>query len=571
MVNPDITTQHLQQPAQHSSLWNAWLDKWFSRLLITGVLINITGLFVTILEPDGALYATIAKTIVQSGDFINLKVEGKDWLDKPHFPFWITAVSFKLFGINTIAYKLPALLFWAAGGWYAYLFAKALYDRNIARLSVLIYLTAAHLVISNNDVRAEPYLTGLVIGSVYHFYKASDKKLGFHLLMGAILAACAVMTKGPFVLIVLGSGFIFNWILKKQWNQLLHYRWLLAALLIFVFILPELYCLYLQFDLHPEKIIFGRTGVSGIRFFFWDSQFGRFLNTGPIKGKGDVSFYLHTILWAFLPWSLLFYAAFFNRIRTLKFNTLTQVEYITVGTSLVTFLLFSFSRFQLPHYMNIVFPFFAIITAQYIYGLQRIKTIKVWATVQNILFFLLIVLPVLLSVYFNLPGVWMIVILIIDIGATFLYLFTKSTTPSVSGRTFMMGILIYGFLNLAFYPALLKYQSGSEAANFINLQEPGKAVCTYHENSYSFAFYIRQPIEYHYSPETIKASYPGQEVLVFTNEDQLPALVQAGLTPQVLKRFPHFRISQLSGKFLNEKTRETVTKKMVVVKVAVSG
>lgn len=561
----------MQQPAQNSPFRDTWLGKWFAGLLITGIIINITGLFVTILEPDGALYATIAKTIVQSGDFINLKVEGKDWLDKPHFPFWITAVSFKLFGINTIAYKLPALLFWAAGGCYTFLFAKALYDRNMARLSVLIYLTAAHLVISNNDVRAEPYLTGLVIGSVYHFYKASNRKVSLHLMLGSLLAACAVMTKGPFVVIVLGSGFIFDWILKKQWHQLLHYRWWLAVLFILIFILPELYCLYRQFDLHPEKIIFGRTGVSGIGFFFWDSQFGRFLNTGPIKGKGDVFFYLHTLLWAFLPWSLLFYAAIFNRIRTLRFKALSQVEYITVGTSLVTFLLFSFSRFQLPHYMNIVFPFFAIITAQYIYNLQRIKTIKVWATIQNILFFLLIALLVLVSVYFNLPGVLLIVPVIIATGATVLYIFTKNSIPSVFGRTFMIGILMYGFFNLAFYPVLLKYQSGSEAANFVNLQEPDKTVCTYHENSYSFAFYINQPVEYHYSPETIKDKCIKQEVLVFTNEDQIPALVQAGLTIQVLKRFSHFHISQLSGKFLNEKTRQTVTKKMVVAKVSVSG
>ena len=56
--------------------------------------------------------------------------------------------------------------------------------------------------------------------------------------------------------------------------------------LLILFINPELICLYIQFDLHPEKILFGHTHVSGIRFFFWDSQFGRFLNTGPIKGAG---------------------------------------------------------------------------------------------------------------------------------------------------------------------------------------------------------------------------------------------------------------------------------------------
>lgn len=233
----------IKRPGLDNPYWDKWLQKWFAVLLILGVSVNIAGLFVMILEPDGALYATIAKTIVQTGDFINLKVEGKDWLDKPHFPFWITALSFKIFGINTFGYKLPASIFWAAGALYTFLFAKELYNKNIALLSVLIYITAAHLVISNNDVRAEPYLTGMIIGSVYHFYKASSKNIGVHLIAGSILAACAVMTKGPFVLIIIASGFIIDWIFKKNWQQFLHYRWWLAGILIAVFVLPEIYCL----------------------------------------------------------------------------------------------------------------------------------------------------------------------------------------------------------------------------------------------------------------------------------------------------------------------------------------
>ena len=58
--------------------------------------------------------------------------------------------------------------------------------------------------------------------------------------------------------------------------------------------------------MHPEKVVFGKTGVSGIRFFFWDSQFVVF-NTGPIKGKGDLSFSSHHP-WAFYPGAYLFIA-----------------------------------------------------------------------------------------------------------------------------------------------------------------------------------------------------------------------------------------------------------------------
>src|ERR1700754_5088862 len=202
----------------YNAEWETWLQKWFTWLLVPAILVNAGGLLIPILEPDGSLYATIAKTIARSGDFINLRVEGKDWLDKPHFPFWISAISFRCFGISAFAYKFPALLFWAAGAWYTWRLALTLYGKPVAQLATLIYVSAAHLVISNNDVRAEPYLTGLVIGSVFHFYKASGATLSgkwlagnatvlrglvVHLVAGSLLAACAVMTKGPFVLITI--------------------------------------------------------------------------------------------------------------------------------------------------------------------------------------------------------------------------------------------------------------------------------------------------------------------------------------------------------------------------------
>src|SRR5450755_963651 len=151
--------------------WKYWLDKWFYLLLAAGLLVNASGLLLPVLEPDGALYAMISKNMVLSGDYINLRVQGMDWLDKPHFPFWITALSFHVFGINSFAYKFPALLFWLGGAYYVYVFAKNLYNQQVARLSLLIYLSVEHLIISNNDVRAEPYLTGLIIAATYYYYR----------------------------------------------------------------------------------------------------------------------------------------------------------------------------------------------------------------------------------------------------------------------------------------------------------------------------------------------------------------------------------------------------------------
>jgi hypothetical protein len=119
------------------------------------------------------------------------------------------------------------------------------------------------------------------------------------------------MTKGIFAIVPIAAAIGGHLLFKSDWKNIFNIRWLVAGILILIFIIPELYSLYYQFDLHPEKTVFGEKGVSGLKFFFWDSQFGRFFNTGPIKGKGDPSFFLHTTLWAFLPWSLILYAAIY--------------------------------------------------------------------------------------------------------------------------------------------------------------------------------------------------------------------------------------------------------------------
>lgn len=152
-------------------------------------------------------------------------------------------------------------------------------------------LCSLHFIASNNDVRAEPFLTGMIIAAVYHFSNSLKTFFSWHLVAATAFTAMAMMTKGPFTLVPIGGALAGQLLFKQDWKQLFHPRWLLMLVLLTVFISPELYSLWYQFDQHPEKIIFGGTNVSGIRFFLWDSQFGRFFNSGPIKGKGDPFFF----------------------------------------------------------------------------------------------------------------------------------------------------------------------------------------------------------------------------------------------------------------------------------------
>ena len=581
--------------------WEIWLQKWFTWLLVPAILINAGGLLIPILEPDGSLYASIAKTIAHSGDFVNLRVEGKDWLDKPHFPFWIAAISIRFFGANAFAYKFPALLFWAAGAWYTFRLALSLYGKPVAQLATLIYVSAAHLVISNNDVRAEPYMTGLIIGSVYHFYKASRTRPGLHLVIGSLLAACAVMTKGPFVLITIAAGFLLDWIVGKEWEQFRNIRWWIAILLTALFTLPELICLYLQFDQHPEKVVFGHTGVSGIRFFFWDSQFGRFFNTGPIKGAGDPFFYFHTLLWAFLPWSLILYAAIVRKCRRSTGNTGNSLhrrsvtgDYICLGAALASFIVFSLSRFQLPHYLNILFPFFSMLAAGYLYGIRRRWTQRMIGIIQG---FINIVLPLLLLVicwFFHFPSWPFLMVLLVLLSFLPFVLFRGSQLPVSIARSFWMAMLAFAFVNFILYPAILKYQAGTRAGLALTKLAKSGLEEAYYDMSpfprppdtdsiqlrhwlkgggrinksviytleeapanYSFDFYCQRPIQ-RLSMDSLDAHLIKGPVYVFAPATFVDSLKKRGFMTQNIEQFPNFHVSQLTGQFLDYRTRNTV-------------
>jgi 4-amino-4-deoxy-L-arabinose transferase-like glycosyltransferase len=69
--------------------------------------VYIAGLFIRLMNNDAGEYALVAMNMAQKNDFINIVRKGEDYLDKPHLLFWLSALSFKIFGINGIAYKLP--------------------------------------------------------------------------------------------------------------------------------------------------------------------------------------------------------------------------------------------------------------------------------------------------------------------------------------------------------------------------------------------------------------------------------------------------------------------------------
>ena len=545
--------------------------KWLQFFIGLAVFVNFSGLFVTLMAPDAAVYAAISKNMVLRNNYLELFLEGYEWLDKPHFPFWVTAFFFKIFGVHTWSYKLPGILFVLMGAWYTYRFAREKFNETVALWSVFIFLTAEHIILSNNDVRAEPFLSGLIIGGIYHFYKATKSRWFGHLVAGSLFAACAAMTKGIFTLVPIGGAVVVHLMLCREWKQLFNLKWALAIILTLVFLFPEVYSLWYQFDAHPEKVVFGQTGVSGIRFFFWDSQFGRFMNTGPIKGKGDLFFFVHTLLWAFLPWSLLMYYALFRKIRSIwKRDAAMPVEFYTLGGSLLILLVFSVSKFQLPHYANIIFPLLAIITAQYLPLLPQ-KAIRFFTVTQYIILVVSVLLVIALQVFYQ-PATpsWALIIIMVALCGLLLFLHRWLKTTKFRLLLYRCGlaiVIVNLYLNWSFYPDLLQYQTGSEAAFYLNKNIPDSSITNLDPYPNALEFYVNNTYIKR-DTSIVKTLDPGSQYgLWYVSKEELELMKNHNYHYEVVKEWDYYPVTRLTLPFINKNTRAKALKKRYIIRV----
>lgn len=435
------------------------------------VLINAAAMFSPIINSgDAVTYAALAQHIVLSHDWASLVLDGHDWLDKPHLPFWITALFFKLAGISALTYTLPGFIFHLIGAYYTYRLARMLYDRPTAALAVLVYVSILGLMDASIEVKAEAYLTGQIMPACYYWLRYDAQFRIKYLVLGALFTAMAIMTKGVFTLFTIFSGLVCLWLYQKQWSELFSVKWLIAPILALLFVTPELVALYLQFNQHTGNA--GLTSpVSSFKFFFWDSQFGRFFNTGPIQSQNGHPFYFVLVfLWAFLPWTAVFGAAInahFKAFANASSRERAAVVFLS-GTFFCNFLMFSATKFQLDYYLDIIFPFAAILCARY---LDKSGTSRPLFVAQMCLIVLLVLITIALSIYVN-NFMLLATVAVLWIGLLCYFYATRAAPLKL--RTVIYPVLaidlLYIFLALMTFLTFAQYSVAHNAVKLLGKQ-----------------------------------------------------------------------------------------------------
>lgn len=499
------------------------------------------GMLLPLMENDSAQFAAMASRMVVENDFIHLYKGSLPYLDKPHLHFWLAAISMKLFGIHSFAYRLPGVLLLFTGAYFVFKTSKLLYDEKVACLSGTVFIASQTIILAGFDLRTDAVLTGFVAWSIYYLARYIYEEKIPHLLWGALIAGLAFSTKGLIAIVVIGGVVLALLNANNKWRLLFRFSTLWALIVFLLALIPVLYAYYIQFDLHPELSVRGIGNRSGIKFLFWEQSFERLSGEGHGSTGNDPFFFFHTLLWAFMPFTLV---GIFGLLKAFKLNS-SQV--VLRSLSLVLFLLLtlmSFAQFKLPHYLNVLLPLITLVFAPAISLLSKQKIGKLLAITTFSIYAIASVLICIPFYLYALPVTFIIL-------AVLAWVFYRRSTSMITWL--FSGVLIFNFLAFSvFYPKLLKYQSDITFSKMLDLHEVQLVNAT-NKHTWNLDFFLQRHVDEVIIDELVNS----HRVYVLVDLDAYQKLKT--LRPDAVEyaAASHYRITKLSLRFLSPESRSS--------------
>jgi 4-amino-4-deoxy-L-arabinose transferase-like glycosyltransferase len=207
----------------------------------------------TLENQDNMRFAEVSREILETGDTVMMHLGGDIYIDKPPLHFWNTALSYRLFGVNTFAARFPSALF-ALIGFFGVLFFCLSVDRENPKTGIY----AALFLVSNygyayyaRTVRLDmeySVLFSLSLISFYMGYESVKRKSAviFYLLFWFFMGM-AFLVKGPVAFISLLIVPIYL-LIRRDWERLRFGLFASTALALIVTITPWAMLLYS----HPD-------------------------------------------------------------------------------------------------------------------------------------------------------------------------------------------------------------------------------------------------------------------------------------------------------------------------------
>ncbi|MGA7274936.1 MAG: glycosyltransferase family 39 protein, partial [Candidatus Udaeobacter sp.] len=188
-------------------------------------------------ETEGQ-YAGAAREMVESHQWLLPTNDGIPRLQKPPLLYWLIIISFKLFGVNAAAARLPVALAVVASVALIFLIGEKLTDYWRGFIAGLIYLSFCGTFLLARIVMPEPLVSALIAGAMFCAVSGYQRRRHRRAWFAGfwICSAFACLTKGllgvlyPAAILVLLS--IFYRETQMRYRALLRWEYVAIFLLI---------------------------------------------------------------------------------------------------------------------------------------------------------------------------------------------------------------------------------------------------------------------------------------------------------------------------------------------------
>jgi 4-amino-4-deoxy-L-arabinose transferase-like glycosyltransferase len=302
-----------------------------------------------LLDDADSTHAEAAREMFVSGDYVTLHINGVRYLEKAPLPYWLVATSYRLFGVNEFATRLPMALSVLMLGVLAVVWGRRAFGERAGIYAGLFVYTSAGVFLFTRILIPDVLLSLFIAASLYFFLTALEPgSRPWRWYAGYASIAFGVLTKGLIALAFPAGAAILYLAVSGDWRRWREFR-LVSGCLLFLLIAA------------PWHTLAGLRNTGGARghgffwFYFVNEHFLRFLGKRYPRDYNKLPWALYWslhLLWLF-PWSLYLPAA----IRTIiDFRKNEKQADFTQRTRLLCWIL-----------AGLILVFFAISTNQEYY------------------------------------------------------------------------------------------------------------------------------------------------------------------------------------------------------------
>lgn len=454
-----------------------------------------------ILDNNEGLYAEIPREMLASGDWrqwVIPHLNGLPYMEKPPLLYWLTALSFALFGESEWSARLvPALSSLSCVGMLLW-FGKATGHRMAGRLAALMFVSGLGVTAMSHVLMFDMLLTALLTAALMFAYRSVSEGKPALLRWSYAFLAGAVLAKG-FVALVLFGLVALAFTVGRSRGIAAFLRgcaaWFdLRALLVFLAIAA------------PWHVVASLTEPIFAWFYFVNEHVLRFL------GKREPHDYYSGAWWYYLPrmaiylfpWSFFALAILMRKAQNREGSGLKRFLFFAWLLPLV---FFSISSAKANYYLVAVMPFAAFHLALALEEREWLQTAL--RALPGILIAILISILLAVVLMRGIGGEKSIAIMGLPqqqfVTVALVAGLLLSLAASLAAyRLARAGILAYlalplwtGVVLVSTLQAMEPAISTRQLAQYLQRELPGRTVYLYRnfEEQSSLPFYLRHPVQ----------------------------------------------------------------------------